>query len=203
MDKEKKQLLTKLGESVNSHESRIDFVDFVVENYNDFDSSDWVTFQDFINEIAEKIKANKSKFVDPKGNTRRIYKVNGINKEKGKLKKGFRYIKGGGIVEVAKKDEPIKEVKPMKWKGQRKSKNVEDRRSTKPGRKIVTLNSLASDSEKKRAAAKKKKSTGLNGPASTTKTVRVSKAAGTRADGTLKKGHRYVKGGGIVKVTKK
>lgn len=53
------------------------------------------------------------------------------------------------------------------------------------------------------ATAKKKKSTGLNRPASVTKTVRVSKVDGTRADGTLKKGHRYVKGGGVVKVIKK
>ena len=97
----------------------------------------------------------------------------------------------------------IKKNKPMKWKGQKKSKNVEDRRTAKPGRKIVTLKSLASDSEKKRTAAKKKKSTGLNGAVSATKTVRVSKAAGTKKDGTLKKGHRYVKGGGIVKVTSK
>ncbi|MEO4005780.1 hypothetical protein [Flavobacterium sp. CAU 1735] len=96
-----------------------------------------------------------------------------------------------------------KKPKLMKWKGQRKSKNVEDRRTTKPGRKVVTLKSLASDSEKKRAVAKKKKATGLNGATSTTKTVRVSKAAGTKANGTLKKGHRYVKGGGIVKVTSK
>ncbi len=84
----------------------------------------------------------------------------------------------------------------IKWKGMAKSKNVEDRRSTKPGRKKVTMSSVG-------AAPKKKKSTGLNGPSTTTKTVRVSKAAGTRADGTLKKGHRYVKGGGVVKVTKK
>jgi|GEM_PF-1745015 len=101
------------------------------------------------------------------------------------------------------KTKTTKKIKPMKWKGQRKSKNVEDRRTNKPGRKVVTLNSLASDSEKKRAAAKKKKSTGLNGPAAATKTVRVSKAAGTKKDGTLRKGHRYVKGGGVVKVTKK
>ncbi|MPT35638.1 MAG: hypothetical protein E2604_11270 [Flavobacterium sp.] len=84
----------------------------------------------------------------------------------------------------------------IKWKGMAKSKNVEDRRSTKPGRKKVTMSSVG-------AAPKKKKSTGLNGPASATKTVKVSKAAGTKKDGTLKKGHRYVKGGGIVKVTGK
>lgn len=71
---------------------------------------------------------------------------------------------------------------------------------TAPKKKKVTIKGVAG---KKKTASKKKKSTGLNGPASATKTVRVSKAAGTRADGTLKKGHRYVKGGGVVKVTKK
>lgn len=90
----------------------------------------------------------------------------------------------------------------MKWKGQKKSTNVEDRRAAKPGRKKITLNSVATAAEKKKAAAKKKKPTGLNGPAAT-KTVRVSKSEGTKKDGTLKKGHRYVKGGGIVKAVKK
>lgn len=84
----------------------------------------------------------------------------------------------------------------IKWKGMAKSKNVEDRRSTKPGRKNVTMSSVG-------AAPKKKKTTGLNGPASATKTVRVSKSEGLKKDGTLKKNHRYVKGGTIVKVTKK
>lgn len=73
-------------------------------------------------------------------------------------------------------------------------------KKTQTMKKKVTIKGVAG---KKKTAAKKKKSTGLNGPASATKTVRVSKAAGTRADGTLKKGHRYVKGGGIVKITKK
>ena len=89
----------------------------------------------------------------------------------------------------------------IRWRGMAKSKNVEDRRGmVTVKKKKVTLKSTPSTT----VPAKKKKPTGLNGPvSSTTKTVRVSKAAGTRVDGTLKKGHRYVKGGGIVKVTSK
>lgn len=71
---------------------------------------------------------------------------------------------------------------------------------TAPKKKKVTIKGVAG---KKKTAAKKKESTGLNGPASATKTVRVSKANGTKKDGTVKKNHRYVKGGEIVKLTKK
>lgn len=70
----------------------------------------------------------------------------------------------------------------------------------KKKKKTVTVKPISG--KKKKAAAKKKKPTGLNG-LSATKTVRVSKSEGTKKDGTLKKGHRYVKGGGIIKKEKR
>lgn len=77
--------------------------------------------------------------------------------------KTFKDDAGSGYI-IEKKT--TKNDKPMKWKGQKKSTNVEDRRTAKPGRKKITLNNVATAAEKKKAAAKKKKPTGLNGAAS-------------------------------------
>ncbi|HRB72448.1 hypothetical protein [Flavobacterium sp. UBA4197] len=72
----------------------------------------------------------------------------------------------------------------------------------KKKKKTVTVKPISG--KKKKAAGKKK--TGLNKPTVpglTTVCVKVVKADGLKKDGTLKKGHRYVKGGGIVKTVAK
>ena len=49
-------------------------------------------------------------------------------------------------------------------------------------------------------AAKRKSKPAAKKPATPRRTKSVSAASAKRADGTLKKGHKYLRGGGVVKV---